>query len=95
MKVEGKGTHSDEFATPEYARRFRDMATGIGQTQGASLRTGAMRSQRVIDAAPRAQLKCADPSYPPPTPHYGADGRLRDRVSGVIISPVSLNRAMG
>lgn len=95
MKTEGNGTHTDEYATPEYSRRFRDMATGIGQTQGASLRTGARRSQAVIDAAPRSQLKCADPSYPTPSPVYGADGRARDKVSGVIISPVSLNRAQG
>lgn len=47
--------------------RFRNQATGIGQTRQASERTGASRSQRVIDCAPAEQRKFAV-GYPEPTP---------------------------
>lgn len=51
---------------PDLAR-FRDQATGIGQTRAASERTGHARSQRVIDCAPAEQRKHAV-GYPEPTP---------------------------
>lgn len=92
MKPEGNGTHTDEFATPEYSRRFRDQATGVGQTRKASEQTGARRSQCVIDEAPKSQLKCADPSYPAPSPMW-RDGQCYDRMTGRILSPVTLTRA--
>lgn len=48
-------------------QRFRDQCTGVGQTRLASERTGASRSQRVIDATPAAQRRHAV-GYPTPTP---------------------------
>jgi hypothetical protein len=51
---------------PDLAR-FRDQATGIGQTRAASERTGHRRSQAVIDCAPAEQRKFAV-GYPTPTP---------------------------
>ncbi|MBX3603197.1 MAG: hypothetical protein KF863_21460 [Rubrivivax sp.] len=48
-------------------QRFRNQATGIGQTRSASERTGAARSQAVIDAAPKRQRRFAV-GYPDPTP---------------------------
>lgn len=70
------------------AERFRNQATGIGQTRGASERTGAIRSQRVVDGE-----VCATPEqlsangYPQPLPELGV-------TMGVIAaSPVPLKRA--
>lgn len=48
-------------------QRFRNQCTGIGQTRQASERTGARRSQCVIDCAPAEQRKFAV-GYPTPTP---------------------------
>lgn len=60
-------TTHDDFSTEEYQRKFRNQATGIGQTRSASEGTGARRSQCVIDAAPAEQRKSAV-GYPVPTP---------------------------
>lgn len=62
--------------TREEEQQFRNQATGIGQTRSASERTGAMRSQRVIDAAPPAQRRVADDSYPDPIPDAPIGGAL-------------------
>lgn len=51
---------------PDQAR-FRNQATGVGQTRAASERTGQARSQCVIDCAPKDQVKFAI-GYPAPTP---------------------------
>lgn len=67
MNNSGDSTHKPRAIDMQ---RFRDQATGIGQTRQASAMTGAARSQRVIDAAPKAQERVADPSYPAPTPVY-------------------------
>jgi hypothetical protein len=53
---------------PETERRFRNQATGIGQTRAASESSGAARSQRVADAIPADMRACADDSYPAPIP---------------------------
>jgi len=66
MKAPANTTFDPKDRTPEEQRRFRNQATGIGETRSASERTGAMRSQAVIDAAPAAQQKCAGDSYPEP-----------------------------
>ena len=51
------------------APRFRNQCTGIGQSREASERTGARRSQEVIDAAPKPQRKFATScGYPEPEP---------------------------
>lgn len=52
---------------PPSPQRFRNQATGIGQTRQASEQTGARRSQCVIDCAPASQRKYAL-GYPTPTP---------------------------
>lgn len=68
MKGSDSTTFVPRLGTDEYARKFRNQATGIGQTLSASERTGARRAQCAIDAAPAAQRKVADRSYPAPTP---------------------------
>ena len=61
-------TFPPALVSDESARRFRNQGTGIGSTRSASERTGARRSQAVIDAAPAAQRQVADRSYPAPLP---------------------------
>lgn len=82
MKASALSTHSDDMATRAYAERFRNQATGIGQTLVGSERVGAMRSQRVIDAAPPAQLAVADYSYPDANPEMDVTGTMRDKLTG-------------
>ena len=71
MKPDPSSTFNPALVSDESARRFRNQGTGIGQTRGASERTGARRSQAVIDAAPPAQRAVADRSYPAPLPAGG------------------------
>ena len=72
MKPDPSSTFNPALVvSDESARRFRNQGTGIGQTRGASERTGARRSQAVIDAAPAAQRRVADCSYPAPLPAGG------------------------
>lgn len=82
MKASDTNTHSGVQATRAYAERFRNQATGIGQTLKASEAVGAMRSQRVIDAAPPSQLAVADYSYPDANPAMDVTGTLRDKLTG-------------
>lgn len=65
MKFNAPG--STRIGTPADPQRFRNQCTGIGQTRQASERTGARRSQAVIDCAPPEQRKLAV-GYPEPTP---------------------------
>ena len=71
MKPDAQSTFNPALVSDESARRFRNQGSGIGQTCSASERTGARRSQAVIDAAPSAQLKVKDRSYPAPSPEFG------------------------
>ena len=66
MKPDPSSTFNPALVSDESARRFRNQGTGIGSTRSASERTGARRSQAVIDAAPAAQRRVADRSYPAP-----------------------------
>lgn len=68
MKTDAQSTFNPALVSDESAKRFRNQGTGIGSTCSASERTGARRSQAVIDAAPAAQLRVADRSYPAPLP---------------------------
>ena len=68
MRGSPTSTFDPSLESDENAKRFRNQATGIGQTRSASERTGRCRSQEVIDCAPPAQRKVADRSYPAPTP---------------------------
>lgn len=64
-------THPNYAVPPE---QFRAQATGIGQTREASLVTGGMRAQRVVDCMPQAARAAlpASSGYPEPLPdHYG------------------------
>ena len=73
MKAPSNNTFAGSLVSDESARRFRNQGTGIGQTRSASENTGRYRSQCVIDAAPAAQRKVADRSYPAPMidgPYY-------------------------
>ena len=71
MKTDPSSTFNPSLVSDESARRFRNQGTGIGSTRSASERTGARRSQAVIDAAPAAQRRAADRSYPAPMPEDG------------------------
>ncbi len=53
--------------TPE---SFRAQATGMGNTRAESERTGRMRSQAVIDCAPKGQRHAGN-GYPAPNPMMG------------------------
>ena len=70
MNNAGDRTHKPRAVDP---RIFRDAATGVGQSLGSSALTGDARAQRVINAAPAAQRKVADPSYPAPTMDESGD----------------------
>lgn len=82
MNNSGDSTHKPRAIDMQ---RFRDQATGIGQTRQASAMTGAARSQRVIDAAPKAQERVADPSYPAPTPIGDPVGGFRHTYTGRFV----------
>lgn len=71
MKPDPSSTFNPALVSDESARRFRNQGSGIGSTRSASERTGARRSQTVIDAAPPAQRRVADRSYPAPAPEFG------------------------
>ena len=71
MKPDPSSTFNPALVSDESARRFRNQGAGIGQTRGASECTGARRSQAVIDAAPAAQQRVADRSYPAPIAEDG------------------------
>lgn len=78
-----KGTMPTTFSEQATQRRYRNQATGIGQTRAASERTGATRAQVAIDCAPPAQLAVADRSYPQPAPVYDpATNTMRDKATG-------------
>lgn len=64
MNNAGNKTHKARAVDP---RIFRDTATGIGQSLGASALTGDRRAQEAINAAPASQRRVADPSYPSPS----------------------------
>ncbi len=81
MKASSTSTFSGDLVSDTNAQRYRNQATGIGQTRSASERTGACRSQCVIDAAPPAQLRVKDRSYPAPGPKM-VDGVLCDAITG-------------
>jgi hypothetical protein len=87
MKAPNDRTFSGSLVSDESAKRFRNQGTGIGQTRSASERTGAYRSQAVIDAAPAAQRACADRSYPAPMV-----GGMGWPVESAISSPDPLQR---
>lgn len=81
MKASATSTFSGDLVSDTNAQRYRNQATGIGQTRSASERTGACRSACVIDAAPPAQLKVRDRSYPAPGPKM-VGGVLCDAITG-------------
>lgn len=70
MKPDPSSTFNPALVSDESARRFRNQGSGIGSTRSASEGTGARRSQAVIDAAPAAQRRVADRSYPAPSPEW-------------------------
>lgn len=66
----GDLTHRPRAVDPA---QFRAQATGIGMTRSASLATGAMRAQRVVDATDPACLAVVPeaeglPARTPPMP---------------------------
>lgn len=75
-------TVAARLSLASYGAQFRNQATGTGQSLKASEVSGGMRSQRVIDAAPRSQLACHDLTYPAPHPEQSVDGTMRDKITG-------------
>ena len=73
MNKSGDNTREPRAVDPQ---TFRAKATGIGQSQTMSLRTGAVRAQRVIDSAPEHCRKAAPTveGYPAPLPAYNTAG---------------------
>jgi hypothetical protein len=77
------GTMPTTFSDKAAQMRYRNQATGIGQTRAASERTGATRAQVAIDCAPPAQVAVKDRSYPQQAPVYDpATDTMRDRATG-------------
>jgi len=77
MKFSGDSTHPARAVDPQ---QFRAQATGIGQTRSASLMTGGMRAQRVVDQtdpACRAAIPSAE-GFPSQT----TDERLAEILRG-------------
>lgn len=64
--MRGSSTTTRPEESDEREKKYRNLATGIGQTQKASETTGARRSQCVSDATPPSQRACMDDSYPAP-----------------------------
>lgn len=70
MRGSSTETFKPNLLSTEYRRRFRNQATGIGQTTSASEETGARRSQCVANAYPGPNpsddVRAFDKSYPSP-----------------------------
>ena len=71
MKTDS-GSFTHKAIDPEYARRFRNQATGCGQTRGMSAISGALRSMEVGDHMPPEQRAALVPNagYPAPLPAF-------------------------
>jgi hypothetical protein len=83
MKASDTSTFDGSYLNDANAQRFRNQATGVTPCLGTSEATGARRSRRVIDAAPPAQLRVKDRSYPQPSPEVDPlTGKLVDRMTG-------------
>jgi hypothetical protein len=86
MKADPTTTRPLDFVSDTNVQRYRNQATGIGQTRRAAEQTGGCRSQCVIDCAPPEQLKVKDRSYPAPGPKM-VDGVLCDAITGLPWKP--------
>jgi len=66
MNNSGSKTHKARAVDPA---AFRNQATGIGQTRGASFNTGAMRAAEVVEHTPPEQHRATPRAegYPPRT----------------------------
>lgn len=83
MRSDPTRTFGSSITSDAYAKQFRNQATGVSPCRETSECQGSGRSTRVIDAAPAAQLACADRSYPRPAPSVDPlTGKLVDRVTG-------------
>lgn len=83
MKASNTSTFNGAFLDDANAQRFRNQATGVSPCLSKSEAQGARRSRLVIDAAPVAQLRVKDRSYPAPGPVCDPlTGELRDKLTG-------------
>lgn len=64
MKFGDSTTHKPRAVDPA---QFRAQATGVGQTRGASLLTGAARATEVVEHMPPAQRRAVPPAEGYPT----------------------------
>lgn len=69
MKPDTNG-HTHNAITPDGAKHYRNLATGVGSDMPMIERTGARRSQRVADCTPADQRAALVPAsgYPAATP---------------------------
>ncbi len=92
MKASNTSTFDGAFLNDTNAQRFRNQATGVSPCLSESEMQGARRSKQVIDAAPVAQLRVKDRSYPAPGPVCDPlTGKLYDKVTGnAYVAPPSM-----
>lgn len=72
MRDSRKSLQTGTIPTPQ---DFRAAATGIGQTLGASRRTGSIRAQMVADSCSPKCSKTLPDSYPPAYPGLAGMGQ--------------------
>lgn len=83
MKASSTSTFDGAFLNDTNAQRFRNQATGVSPCLSRSEAQGARRSRLVIDAAPAAQLRVKDRSYPAPGPEVDPlTGEWRGKLTG-------------
>jgi hypothetical protein len=66
------GSFTHNAVNPDQARKFRNQATGCGQTRGMSAASGLLRSMEVADHMPPEQRAALVPNsgYPAPLPAF-------------------------
>jgi len=73
------GSHTHNAITPDGAKHYRNLATGVGSDMPMIERTGARRSQRVADCMPADQRAALVPAsgYPAamPDPYCTVPGK--------------------
>ena len=86
MKFGDSTTHKPRAVDPA---QFRAQATGVGQTRGASLLTGAARATEVVEHMPPAQRRAvpAAEGYPTATYEGQAEAVAMGDVDDVAMLP--------
>ena len=94
MKFGDSTTHKPRAVDPA---QFRAQATGVGQTRGASLLTGAARATEVVEHMPPAQRRAVPPAEGYPTAVYEGMAESVDLedsaedMAAPVIAPTKVN----